>query len=205
MHKLEILPDINPKDYFPDAKHIIIYAFTIGTRHYFRFDDPMNTPYERALKCLVYYKELEMNCDRDFLKAHTEAIDNMLMKGRFTIDDLVNVKTLNNQLKQRLELPKEPDLMYKLASVVFFDQTENPRVYEFKYGESKIFFWKKNTELHDFFLSSPLKSLIPYLEVAGENLQMFSEMTQKANHQHLEDLLPMLSEIQKQTLQNKSK
>jgi hypothetical protein len=203
--KLEIKEGINPKEFFPDAKYMIMYAFTIGDRHYFRFDDPLNTPYDRALKCLVYYKELDMNCDRAFIKAHTEAIDNMLLKSKLTIKDLVSITTLNDQLKQRLELPKEPDLMYKLASVVFFDQHENPIVYEFKYGENKIRSWKKNTSLTDFFLSKPLLELIPYLEHAGENLQMFSRMIEKESQAHLANLLPLLSDEQKKILQDKLK
>lgn len=203
MLKLEIKEGINPKDYFKDQKHIIVYGFTIGERHYFRFDDPLNTPYDRGLKCLVYYKELDMNCDRAFLKAHTEAIDNLLNRSTLTINDLVDVRVLNNQLKQRLELPKEPDLMYKLASVVYFDQHENPLVYEFKYGENKIRFWKKNTSLTDFFLQRPLLELIPYLQNAGENLEQFSRMVERTTEQQLEELLPMLSEEQKMTLQNR--
>jgi hypothetical protein len=202
-NKMKILTDINPKDYFPNAKHIISYAFTIGERHYFRFDDPLNTPYDRALKTLVYYKELDMNCDRTFIKAHTEAFDNALKQPSINIDTLVQLKQLNDQLKARLELPKEPELMYKLASVVFFDQTENPYTYEFKYGTNKIKAWKKDTTLEDFFLQKPLMELIPYLPYAGENLKQFSEMTEKVNQQHLDKILPMLSELQKMTLQNK--
>ena len=201
--KIKILTGINPKDYFKDAKHIITYAFTIGERHYFRFDDPLNTPYDRALKTLVYYKELDMNCDREFIKAHTEAFDNALKQPSINIDTLVELKQLNDQLKARLELPKEPELMYKLASVVFFDQSENPYVYEFKYGVNKIKAWKKETTLEDFFLQKPLVELIPYLQFAGENLKQFSEMTEKINQQHLDKILPMLSDIQKMTLLNK--
>lgn len=203
--KLEIKEGINPKEFFPDSKHIIVYGFTIGDRHYFRFDDVLNIPYDRALKCLVYWKELDMNCDTAFLKAHTEAIDNMLSKSKLTIKDLITFSTLNNQLKQRLVLPKEPDLLYKFASVVFFDQHENPIVYEFKYGESKIRAWKKNTTLHDFFLSKPLQELIPYLVHAGENLQMFSQMAEKASQQHLDNLLPLLSSDQKTILLSRLK
>ena len=202
-NKVEIRTGINPKEFFPESKHIITYGFTIGDRHYFRFDDPLNTPYDRALKCLVYYKELDMNCDRAFIKAHTEAFDNALKQSSINIDTLVELKQLNDQLKQRLELPKEPDLMYKLASVVFFDQHENPLVYEFKYGENKIKFWKKNTTLADFFLQKPLLELIPYLEFAGENLEQFSQMTRKANQEHLDRILPLLSDVQKTILQNK--
>jgi hypothetical protein len=201
--KMEILTGINPKEFFPDAKHIITYAFTIGDRHYFRFDDLLNMNYDRALKCLVYYKELDMNCDRTFLKAHTLAFDNALKQQQITIDTLVELKHLNDQLKQRLELPKEPDLMFKLASVVFFDQKENPYVYEYKYGENKIRFWKKSTSLTDFFLQKPLLELIPYLQYAGENLEQFSAMTKKTNQQHLDKMLAMLSDEQKMILQGK--
>ncbi len=203
MQEVKILKDIDPKQYFPDSKHIIMYAFTIGERHYFRFDDPLNTPYDRALKCLVYYKELDMNCDRALLKAHTEAIDNILLRQRLTIADLMDVRMLNEQLKQRLELPKEPDLMYKLAAVVYFDQYESPITYEFKYGENKIKHWKKNVSLTAFFLSKPLQDLIPYLIHYGENLEQYSRMVQKVSSQHLDNLLPLLSEEQRMTLQSK--
>lgn len=199
-HKLEIRTDIDPKKFFPDEKHIIAYAFTIEKRHYFRFDEPLSTGYDRALKCLVYYKEMEMNIDREFIKAHTQAIDNIFLRKTLTIDDLMDIRKLNNQLKQRLELPKEPDLMYKLAAVVFFDQFENPNVYEFKYGEKKIAFWKKSTTLTDFFLQMPLMELIPYLKHAGENLVQFSEMTERSTKEHLDNLLPFLSNEQKTTL-----
>src|SRR5574340_538476 len=113
--QIEIKTGINPKDYFPEAKHIILYAFSIafpqGERHYFRFDDMLNIPYNRALQTLVYYKEMGMNCDREFLQAHAMAFDNAMNQTTFTIDTLVQLKVLNDQLKQRLELPKEPDLM----------------------------------------------------------------------------------------------
>jgi hypothetical protein len=201
--KTEILPGINPKQFFPDAKHIIIYAFTIGDRNYFRFDDPLNIPYDRALKTLVYYKELDMNCDREYLKAHTAAFDKVLSGTKITITELVTLKQMNDQIKQRLELPKEPDLMYKLAAVVFFDQHENPMTYEFKYGENKIRFWKKNLTLTDFFLQKPLVELIPYLQYADINLEQFSRMTERATERQLAKLLPMLSEEQRQTLKNK--
>lgn len=203
MQKVEILKGIDPKHYFKDCKHIIVYAFSVADRHYFRFDDPLNTPYDRALKCLVYYKELDMNCDRAFIEAHTQAFDNALSKPTINIDTLVELKKLNDQLKQRLQLPKEPDLLYKMAAVTFFDQYENPYSYEFKYGEAKIKHWKNNISLPDFFLQKPLMELIPYLKHAGENLEQFSQMTQRVTHQHLDNLLPMLSEAQKTALQSK--
>lgn len=210
---LEIKTGINPKEYFPDSKHIIIYAFSIvqaaeasrpaTERHYFRFDDMLNIPYNRGLQTLVYYKEMGMNCDRDYLKAHATAFDNALSKETINIQTLVDLKVLNDQLKQRLELPKEPDLMYKFASVVFFDQFENPEIYEFKYGENKIRAWKKSLSLQSFFLSKPLVELIPYLKYSGESLQQFSEMTARVTKEHLDNISAMLSDEQKTLLRNR--
>jgi hypothetical protein len=201
--KVEIKAGINPKEFFPNSKHIIIYAFSLGDYHYFRYDDPLNTPYQRALQCLVYWRELGMNCDADFLLAHTQAFDNVFSATKMTTKDLVALVDLNNQLKARLQLPKEPDLMYKLASVVFFDQKENPENYEFPYGINKIKFWKKNTSLTDFFLQRPIMELIPYLNYAGENLQQFSQMIQEQTAQHSAKISPLLSDIQRMTFLNR--
>lgn len=197
--KVEILTNINPKDFFPDSKHIIVYAFSIGKYHYFKFDDILNLPYNRALQALVYYKEVDMNCDREFLKAHTQAIENILTNTANGIN-IYDIKTLNDQLKRRLNLPKEPELMYKLAAVNFFDQFENPDIYEFGYGEKKINAWKKTVGLEGFFLSKPMQELIPYLKHVGDNLKTYSLMVQERNNLHLESLLPHLSEEQKKTL-----
>jgi len=204
MHKIEIRKDVNAKDYFKDSKHIIVYAFSLGDRHYFRFDDVFNIPYQRGLQVIVYYKELGMNVDAEFLKAHTQAFDNALKQPKITIDTLIDLKKLNDQLKQRLILPKEPELMYKMASVVYFDQHEKPEVYEFKYGENKIKYWKQNTTLQSFFLQKPLRELIPYLEHAGADIATFSRLTQKATTEHLDNLLPLLSDEQKTAFIGKS-
>ena len=194
---IEIKKNISPKKYFPDAKHIINYAFSIGSKHYFRYNDHLNIPYERALSCLVYYKEVEMNCDSSFLEAHVQAVNNILLGNPINI---FKIKQLNDQLAQRLKLPKDSELMYKLASVVFFDQDENPQVYEWAYCAKKIELWKQNTSLTDFFLQKPLQELIPYLQHAGENLDEFSRLIEETGNKHWDSLLTSLSEEQRTTL-----
>jgi hypothetical protein len=197
---LEIKKNINAKKYFPNSKHIIIYAFSVGAKHYFRYDDHLNVPYERALSCLVYYKEIEMNADHAFLQAHVDATNNLLLKNPINIFE---IKKLNDLLRQRLKLPKDTELMYKLASVVFFDQDENPQVYEWAYSAKKIEFWKKNTDMSAFFLQKPLQELIPYLQFAGKNLQEYSRLTDRLNEQHLDSLQSHLSDEQRMTLNGK--
>lgn len=193
----------NPKKIFPKCKHIIDYAFSIKGRHYFQFNDPLNMPYDRALKSLPYYREFEMNTGRELLIAHTDAVDNIFSKTQLTMNDLVDLKHFNNLLKERLNLPKEPELMYKLAAVVFFDQYENPDTYEFKYGEAKIKHWKKEADLKSFFLSKPLRTLIPYLDYVGENLITYSQMVEGRTEVYKKALLPRLSEEQRTLLHGK--
>lgn len=203
--KIVFKKGINPKKVFPDASKIIVYAFSLGDKDYFRFDDLLNVPYERALKTLIYYKEVDMNVDRQTLEAHCDAIENVYKKTQLTMDDLTDIRLLTRQLRAKLSLPKETDLMYKFAAVVYFDQHESPTNYEFKYGENKIRFWKKNVDLTAFFLSRPLQELIPYLQHAGENLEQFSRMTANATDEYLQTLFPMLSDEQRMNFKDKLK
>lgn len=191
----------SPKNIFPEQKHVIEHAFTVAGKDYYKFKDHLNIPYERALSCLVYYREVDMNIDHDFLKQHLEAIDKIL---KATTIDVFKIKALNDQLLTRLQLPKDPELMFKLASVVFFDASESPEVYDWQYGKDKIEFWKKHASLTDFFLQMPLQELIPYLRYAGENLSTYSLMVQNVNKVHSDNLSAMSSAKQKMKSKDKS-
>lgn len=149
---VKINEEIDPKKYFPDSKHIIEYAFSLGDYHYFKFHDAFNIPAERALSTIAFYREVELNCDRAYLKAHSEAVINCLSptRDRPTIE-AGKALQLERQLQYRMDLPKDTDLMYKLCSAVFFDQHENPVIYEFKYAVEKINRWKEETTLKGFF------------------------------------------------------
>lgn len=180
----------NPKKLFPTTKHVIEYAFSVAGKDYYKFSDMLNLPYERALSCLVYYREMEMNIDHSFLRQHLEAINKVLTSNPINV---FQIKALNDQLLTRLELPKDPEILYKLASVVFFDKEESPEVYEWEHGKKKIAFWKEHASLTDFFLQLPLKELIPYLQYAGENLETFSKMIQEVNVLHSARVSEVLS------------
>lgn len=203
MLNVEILEGINPKDFFPNEPYVIYYAFSVGERHYFHFDDALNIPYERAIQALVYMKELDCNIDRAMLEAHTQAVDKLLTTTPFSMKEALKLQQLNNLLAERLKLPKETEAMFKFASIVYFDQHESCRKYEFKYGENKIRHWKKNVNVKDFFLSEPLKQLIPYLRNAGENFLTFSKMTDEVTAEHKDTISAILSTASRMTSQIK--
>lgn len=160
------------------AENRIIEAFTCGGITYYQFDDAFNMPNERALTALTYYEELRMRCTREFLVAHCDAINEILSDTKKI--NLPRLAILNQQLKERLDWIFEPDIAYKLASVVYFDKNENPYRYDMKYAQDKIKHWKKHRGINDFFLQKPLLDLIPFLKGSEVNLETYSEVIQKA-------------------------
>ena len=166
-------------------KYRIEYAFTCGGTKYYRFADITNLPYERGLMALHAYNEVQMRCDRAFLVRYADTIDKLLHEQKI---DIFRIQKLNEVLKQRLELVAETDLMYKLASIVYFDKSENPAVYEPAYAEKKIAKWRKDKGVHDFFMQKPLLELMPFSQSVTTDLDTYSEMFQEVKKIHSECL-----------------
>ena len=173
-------------------EHHITHAFTVGGMKYFNFTDAFNIPCERALDAIDIYEEMSMRCTRTFLLAHVKAVKNLLTANPINIFD---IHKLTVQLEERLELVVYPKLIKKLASVYYFDETENPYRYDAKYGEQKIKLWDKEG-LEDFFLLNPIRTLIPSYDLSEIGLENYSQITEKIDKIHLESLFTHLSSNQ---------
>lgn len=204
MNLLSKLFRTKPKDNpFPKSRHVIKPAFEVDGVWYYEFDNTANLPWKRGLKFLSVYNELDMRCDRFYLTKHVEAVQNILTGGkRVGFDEMVKIQQLNNQLKERLQMVYHEDLVYKVASVVFFDASENPDEWEWEYAMKKIERWKQAQGVHDFFLHEPLQRLIPYLNSGGTDFQLYSEVAKKLDKAHLENIYSNLSPDQRTTLQS---
>jgi hypothetical protein len=171
------------KNKLPKAvNHPVVYAFTIEGVDYYQFEDFSNIPALRGLKTMVFYEEIRMKCTMEYLKMHTDAIENILSKTKI---DVFEIKKLNDQMKQRLNMAVDTDLVYKLASVVFFDKNENIEEYDFAYNKKKIDLFKQHPS---FFLLKPLQELLPVLKDIGENLLKYSKVVTQLNKIHLDVL-----------------
>jgi hypothetical protein len=169
------------KRLFPQSKHILEYAFTVAGKDYYRHNDVFNLPYERGLMALAAYEECRMGVNREYLDAHTAKVREILSAQKV---DIFELHRLNEQLKERLVFVHDTDLLYKLASIVFFDKNENPAVYEPDYSRAKIEFWKKHRGAADFFLQKPLRELIPFLNMSGDDLKASLEVAAKIRQVH---------------------
>lgn len=180
----------------------IEYAFSVNGVDYWRFSDSFNIPPVRGLKAVTFFEEARMRCSAEYLQKHTETINELLTQPKI---DIFKIKTLNDQLRERIswKMP-ELELLYKVASVVFFDKTENPANYDFTYNQKKIDSWKKHgKEGIDFFLSMPLQILMPFLSEQPENLQIYSQVVEELNKMDLENLFTISETIAKQNNSNK--
>lgn len=199
MSKFHILPESerkNPKEVFPNALSIIEYAFNIENIQYFQFQDFNQTPMNRAFNALSFFNELDRRCTREFLQAHCAAVDNLINDTKAI--KLTEIVKLNLQLKERLDFLFEPDIAYKLCSVVFFDSTENPHRYEYKKGLEKAAIFR-DCPIEDFFLSQPISRFVPPMILSTNDFQTSCEVLTKITKQQLANISTMLSDQQMKT------
>lgn len=187
---------------FTESKHVIKPAFECGGIQYYEFDTTANLPFKRGLKFISIYNELDMKCDRFYLEKHVEAVENIFSGKKVGIDEMMKIRQLNTQMKERLKMIFHEDLVYKVASVVFFDENENPNDWEWKYAMEKIERWKKAEGVQDFFLREPIQKLIPFLSVGEASSLVYSEVAKKIDAQHLANIFTNLLPNQKTTFSN---
>ena len=167
----------------------IVEAFTLEGITYYTFDDIFNIPVERAFSAIDYYNEMQQRCTRDYLISHLDAQDEILSSKKI---DITKLAQLNLNLRERLEMIFDADLLYKLASVVYFDSSESPYKYDYKYGVEKIRRFKK-ADVDAFFLKTPIRNYLPFKDISAEDLQTYIAVGSQVNLVHLKTLSKALS------------
>lgn len=176
--------------------HKIVPAFICDGVQYYQFEDIFSLASGRAFVANAFYNELSMRCTREYLLAHTTAVDNILNdKKNIKITELAR---LNMFLKERLELIVEGEIIMKLASVVYFDDSELPYEYNYKYNLKKIAKWKEN-KLDAFFLSQQLKAYNPYSNMPEDDFRAFMTAGEQITEKQIRSLSSLLLDEQKKT------
>lgn len=168
-----------------------VEAFRHNGKAYYHFTDSFKIPAGRAMAALAIYTEMQMRCTKDYLVKHTRAMEIILSDPKKI--NIGAMAIMNKNLQERLALVPFPDHIYKLASVTFFDETENISSYDFKYNEAKIEEWKQSPELMDFFLSQQLSDLIPFSSMSDPNAKMYFPVSEQIDRMHQQTILDILS------------
>lgn len=175
-----------------DLKVIPQPAFKLGGIQYYCLPSFLDHTPIRAEWASVYSEKVNMKCTKEFLIQHTKAVEDVLNTNPIKVGLLANY---NKQLKDRLEYISDPETIYDLASVIFFDGNEDPTNYDQEYNRKKIALWKKHS-MRSFFLSVPWNKLTPGMDFSKVDLSSFIQANQAARSittLHLEDILQQLS------------
>jgi hypothetical protein len=183
-----------PKFYLLDKQYSVVEAFTYKGRSYFCFDNSFKIPANRAMAALVYYEEMKMRCNEEYLRKHVKAMEILLSDPKKI--SINTIAVINNNLKERLNLAPFPDHIYKLASVIFFDDSESPYAYDMAYNKKKIEKWREDPEILSFFLSREIQNLMPSLNLPENSAQTYFQVAEEVDQMHQQDLSEVLSRLQ---------
>ena len=132
-----------------------------------------------------------MRVSKDYLTDYIKAMKAILgdPKGVNVSDCAI----ITNQLAERSQFIVDADLLYKLASVMYFDENESPYRYDFAYGNKKIAKWKKERDVEDFFLNTPIKDFLFFTDILEKDLSSYLRTTERIKIQHEKEIYEQLS------------
>ena len=172
----------NLKNYFKSSPPVyksdypLEFAFHCGGVDYFEFVDKNNLPYERGLEALTFYQEMQNGVTNDYIKSYNAAMNKLLSDPKkINLNEIIKLQAY---FEQRCSYIISKEIVYKVASVAFVSKDEPLTRYDFKANEKKIKHWKENAG-DSFFLSMPIKKLVPFLEKSGNTSLMYLSIVEK--------------------------
>lgn len=160
--------------------------------NFFEFVDFNEMPVKRALYSINFLNEVSQKLTKERLISYLDAIEEELNKpeGRLT-----RIHRIIFSLRERIEMIFEPESVFKLASVVYFTDNENPNDYSAKQGFLNIDIFKTVKD-HDFFLSVPIRKCMPQHNLSDDDLLKFLEIAKKINKTESKNVQSMSSKSQ---------
>lgn len=164
----------------------IEYAFTSGGVNYFKFTAEVNIPFQRAIAARDILTEELWQINPKFLQGWVESVLGIVVGGDMRPEKKIfEIGVLTTRLKEQLDLSFSLVRQIKLASVVYFDEFENPLDYQYPYNNAKINSWMQNNDVPGFFLNLLDFQSLPSLKELQTN---FSSYLQAESAQKIADL-----------------
>lgn len=176
---------VKPQVWKLETGHVVEPAFYDDGIQHFMMNDVFNIYNQRGLVALDVFDQWQKRCTYEYLVAVVTKRKEIYRRTPFTTDDLLELKQIDNDVDERLKfVVATPDIAWKLASVIFFDEKESPYRYDEKYNNEKIERWKKSKSIEDFFLSVPIGKFIPLPELSKNDLSIFFQTVEKIEKIH---------------------
>ena len=149
--------------------NVIIPAFISDGVQYYQLKDYFNTFSLRGLMALQVYEEWNMRMTREQLQEFIDKADRVLSNPKQI--NIGEISRLVANMKERLDfVMPTTEIVYKFASVAFFDKNESPYSYDPEYCKDKIKRWKEAADISDFFIVTRLKDMLPLPTLSEEDL-----------------------------------
>lgn len=163
----------------------IEYAFTSGGVNYFKFTTEVNVPFQRAIAARDIFTEELWQINPDYLKGWNNGLINVILdKKKKDEKKLYEIGILASRLKEQMELSMSMVRQLKLATVIYFDEEENPLDYQYPYNKAKMEHWMKHNDVQGFFFKLPEFALLPSLTEFSQNFPTYlqGEVTESLNN-----------------------
>ena len=172
-----------PATVHPENKKTVSPAFKVDGVQYYEFDNLSDCPAGRYLRIQQFMVELNLRIDK-------ETLEELLAESLKAIDEghLARSIIIQTDILNRTKFIVETETAYRLASAVFFTLDEDLTTYDFDYNQKKIEKFKKE-RIATFFLSRPMRKLIPQINISGQDLEIYLKMT-KAQKMYESKLMP---------------
>lgn len=177
-----------------DRHDQIEFAFTSGGINYFRFSAEVNIPFQRAMAARDILTEELWQVNPAVLQSWNEALIQLVMNQRTPADKkLYEIGIMANRLKEQLTMSFSLTRTIKLASVLYFDESENPLDYQYPYNQNKMKHWMTHNDVPGFFLNLPDSEFIPSLNELSKNFPTFLEAETKRNLNTISHITSLIS------------
>lgn len=140
---------------------------------YYRFKKEISMPWGRYMYLQTFLSEAALRMSTDLLKKYMENLTKIL-NGNKGVIELGKAFQIIGQIQSRCELAFETETTYRLASVLYFDDTEDLYSYDKAYNDLKIQSWKEAKTL-DFFYMMPMTVYLNLSDLSPQDLQTFIE------------------------------
>jgi hypothetical protein len=164
----------------PDLADKVEFAFEagpiFGKRKFYRAKDDYRLPYGRYKYIDAFLYEVELRMDLKKLEQYMDILEKNLdgSKGNISIAKAFEVIWA---IRSRCKLAFEPETVKRLASVTYFDETEDLSDFDMEYGAEKVKFWEKHG-CYAFFLTSPIEELLNLKGTSETSLQTYIRQAQ---------------------------
>lgn len=150
--------------------HIVTPAFISNGVQYYELKNPLSLFTFRGLEAYAVHDEWNCRMTKSILSQFLSTMKNA-MSGKEGKVDMNIVYEMVIRMEERMNwVIPTPELIYKMAAIIYFDKNETPYEYDEKYAREKIARWKKEG-VSPFFLVRRMPGLIPFQAMSQDVLE----------------------------------